>query len=78
MDDTSEDSLVLALGGKLIHTVNDVLTISDGIDTYKNAGVNYLVFQILSSDLEGVIGTMRTFSKEVIIKSESFSNISKA
>ena len=52
--------------------------ISNGIDAYKNAGVNYLVFQILSSDLEGVIGTMRTFSKEVIIKSESFSNISKA
>jgi len=52
--------------------------ISNGIDAYKNAGVNYLVFQILSSDLEGVIGTMRTFSKEVIIKSESFSNVSKA
>jgi len=43
--------------------------ILNGIDAYSKAGVSYIVFQILGSDFKGVIGTMRTFSKEVIIKS---------
>jgi len=43
--------------------------ILNGIDAYSKAGVSYIVFQILGSDFKGVIGTMRTFSKDVIIKS---------
>ena len=43
--------------------------ITDGIEAYKNAGVSYLVFQVLSSDFEGVIETMKTFSEEFNLSS---------
>ena len=38
----------------------------DGIDAYKDAGVSYIVFQILSSRFEGVIETMELFKGEII------------
>ncbi len=40
--------------------------ISDGIEAYKNAGVNYLILQILSSDFKGVVNTMELMSNSCI------------
>jgi len=41
----------------------DIVKISEGIEGYKNAGVNYIVFQVLSSDINGVTDTMKIMSQ---------------
>lgn len=44
----------------------DLDKISVGFDQYKEAGVDYMVLQILSSDFKGVLSTMKLISKEHI------------
>ena len=41
--------------------------ISKGIREYKQAGVNYLALQILSSDFKGVLETIKTIKEEIYI-----------
>jgi len=42
-----------------------VKKIINGIRSYKKLGVNHLILHFLSSTSEGVLSTMRTFSKEI-------------
>jgi probable F420-dependent oxidoreductase len=39
--------------------------ITEGLGQYGRAGVSHLVFQVLSGDLKGILGTMKTFSKDI-------------
>ncbi len=43
----------------------DIDKISAGIEVYNNAGVKYMVFQILSSDFKGVMDTMKIMGKHI-------------
>ena len=39
--------------------------IIEGIEKYKNSGVSHLIFQVLSSSLEGILETMEFFSRDI-------------
>jgi len=47
------------------HLRGDLEKIIAGIDAYKSSGVNYIVFQILSSDINGVLETMKTIKNKL-------------
>lgn len=40
--------------------------IADGINEYRNAGVDHIIFQVLSGTTEGIFDTMSSFSKDIL------------